>query len=166
MTTQAQMKANRRNALKSTGPRSAEGKALARQNATKHGLLIQHVIVRGESPRELDNFRKGIYAALCPQGALEEFLVDKIINAAWRLRRLTKIESELLEEKDYYGEESSISQVFHQDNCPLLTFSRYESAMERSLYRALHELQRTQTVRLDRTRSAPISIELNNNTNE
>ncbi len=40
MTTDAKTRANRRNALRSTGPRTAEGKAQSRQNAYKHGLSI------------------------------------------------------------------------------------------------------------------------------
>ena len=48
MTTDAQNEANRRNAKKSTGPRSQAGKAVASQNALKHGLTAKRVIIPGE----------------------------------------------------------------------------------------------------------------------
>ncbi|HPB75711.1 MAG TPA: hypothetical protein PLY96_10720, partial [Chromatiaceae bacterium] len=40
-----QLEANRRNALRSTGPRTAAGKAVARDNARKHGFLSRHLII-------------------------------------------------------------------------------------------------------------------------
>ncbi len=46
MTSDKQAQANRRNALKSTGPKTPEGKAAVRHNATKHGLLSQEVLPR------------------------------------------------------------------------------------------------------------------------
>lgn len=165
MATEAQKQANRRNALKSTGPRSAEGKATARQNATKHALLTQNLIVRDESPVELESFRERIYEALCPQGAMEELLVEKIINAAWRLRRLTKVESETLERDTFFGSSSTTS-VFHEECNTLLTISRYESSLERNFYKAIHELQRLQAMRLGHAVLAPIAIEVSNSSDE
>jgi hypothetical protein len=47
-------KANRQNALKSTGPRSAAGKAVSSANATQHGILSRHLILPGESRAEFD----------------------------------------------------------------------------------------------------------------
>ena len=52
MTTQAQTAANRINSQKSTGPRTAEGKAVVSQNAVKHGLLAREAVIRGEDPGE------------------------------------------------------------------------------------------------------------------
>ena len=52
MTSQARIAANRCNAAKSTGPRTAEGKAIVAQNAVKHGLLAQEVVIKGEDPQE------------------------------------------------------------------------------------------------------------------
>jgi len=59
MTSQARVSANRRNATKSTGPRTLEGKAIVAQNAIKHGLLARQDLITGEDPQEF---------ALCPQG--------------------------------------------------------------------------------------------------
>ncbi len=53
MTSDKQLRANQRNALKSTGPRTPEGKAAIRRNALKHGLLSQEVLLPGEDEAAL-----------------------------------------------------------------------------------------------------------------
>jgi hypothetical protein len=45
MASVAQIQANRSNAQKSTGPRTPQGKATASQNAVKHGLLAEQVVI-------------------------------------------------------------------------------------------------------------------------
>ena len=58
MTSAKKAQANRQNALKSTGPKTPEGKANVRQNALKHGLLAQEVLLSEddeEALRELDD---------------------------------------------------------------------------------------------------------------
>ena len=52
-TSQDRLTANRANAQKSTGPKTSEGKAASRMNATKHGLLSREVLVSGENEQEL-----------------------------------------------------------------------------------------------------------------
>ena len=54
MATTNQIEANRKNAQKSTGPKSAQGKADVAKNATKHGLTAQNVIIKGENPEEFE----------------------------------------------------------------------------------------------------------------
>ena len=57
MTSDKQTRANRRNALMSTGPKTPEGKDVARQNALRHGLLSAEMLVPGEdeaAPKELN----------------------------------------------------------------------------------------------------------------
>ena len=86
-----QLMANRRNALKSTGPKTAAGKAVARMNALKHGLLAGQVVVRShklrESRGEFKNLCRVHHEHLAPVGPLEEMLVGQIVTATWRLRR-------------------------------------------------------------------------------
>jgi len=92
-----QLAANRRNALKSTGPRTTDGKAKSKLNALKHGILSREVVVRGlhikESPRELAELRARFCDELQPVGPLEEMLVDQIVTAYWRLRRALTAET-------------------------------------------------------------------------
>lgn len=93
----AQLEANRRNAQKSTGPKTAAGLAKSKLNALKHGLLSQEVLVRGklagESRREFKQLLDQLYADLAPVGAVEVMLVDLIVTAYWRLRRVLRAES-------------------------------------------------------------------------
>ena len=51
MTSARKAEANRRNALKSTGPNTPEGKAAVRLNALRHGLLTQQILLPGEDER-------------------------------------------------------------------------------------------------------------------
>src|SRR5919107_5572086 len=93
MTSKKQNQANRQNALKSTGPRTPEGKATARLNATKHGLLSQEVLIPGEDEDALKELAERLRAELQPVGEMESQLVERIIDAVWRLRRLSRVEA-------------------------------------------------------------------------
>lgn len=162
MTTQKQLLANVQNALKSTGPKSLPGKTKASQNSHKHGLFSKNLLLQTEKRAELEKLREGIYLFLAPIGVVEELLAEKIINATWRLRRVTQIESDLFESEDSYGPPTSFAEFFKgTDGECLRTLSRYETTLERSLYKALHELQRLQAMRLGQPVLAPISLEIN-----
>ena len=95
--TEKQIAANQRNAKKSTGPKTPEGRAIVRNNALKHGLRSREVVVRGfslhESKREFTSFRHRFHEELDPVGPLEEMLVDSIVATQWRLYRVLKAES-------------------------------------------------------------------------
>jgi hypothetical protein len=95
--TAKKIEANRRNAQKSTGPKTADGKAVSKLNALKHGLLAQTVVVRGhklqESNHEFKKLCQEFYADLNPVGPLEEMLLGQIVTASWRLRRARTAES-------------------------------------------------------------------------
>ena len=93
MTTVKQIAANQANALKSTGPRTAEGKAVSRANAVRHGALAQVVVVEGEDADDFGALLGALKADLSPVGALEEALVEKVAMAIWRGRRLIAAES-------------------------------------------------------------------------
>ncbi|MCX5644757.1 MAG: hypothetical protein NTZ17_08730 [Phycisphaerae bacterium] len=93
MTSAAQVQANRSNAQKSTGPRAAEGKAVVAQNAVKHGLLAQEVVVKGEDPGEFEFYRDQMLAELAPAGQMESMLAQRIVGLAWRLRRAERLQA-------------------------------------------------------------------------
>ena len=96
--TQAQDAANRRNAKKSTGPRTAEGKARSRLNALTWGLSSLNGVglLPGESRVEYDVFREEHLAEFNPFGVMEEQLVTEVIDCSWGLRRAVKIEVGIL----------------------------------------------------------------------
>ncbi len=72
MTSQVQSEANRRNALKSTGPKSKKGKGRARLNALKHGLRAKDIVLASEDGREFDGLRQALITELGPEGSLEK----------------------------------------------------------------------------------------------
>src|SRR5690348_16081572 len=95
MATAAQIAANRRNALKSTGPRTAAGKAVSSRNALRHGLRARSVVVPGEDPGDFLRFRAELRSALAPRDGREEVLAETVVHAAWRLRRAWRAEAAL-----------------------------------------------------------------------
>src|SRR5262245_38120772 len=142
MTSEPQVEANRRNARKSTGPRTAAGKAVVALNGMKHGLLSRERLVKGEREADLMAFGKRLRIQLAPVGELELLLVDRVISTAWRLRRLIGVETML------YDREAKPDHAFNNYGREKMSvLSRYEVTLERSLYKALHELQRLQATR-------------------
>ena len=91
------IEANRRNAKKSTGPKTAEGKAASRSNALKHGLLSKEVVIQEGAGKEDENEFANLILDLLrdcdPQGALEETLVKKMAECLWRLKRVVRCEN-------------------------------------------------------------------------
>jgi len=85
--------ANRQNALKSTGPKTPDGKAAVRLNALRHGLLSEEILLPGEDEEALRELAEGLRAELQPVGELEGLLVDRITSLLWRLRRLGRVEA-------------------------------------------------------------------------
>jgi hypothetical protein len=96
MTSLRQIEANRRNALRSTGPATAEGKQRSRQNAIRHGLCAETVIELAEDAEDYRGFEAAIIADYDAQTAVERELVLRLASLLWRLRRATSIETDLL----------------------------------------------------------------------
>jgi hypothetical protein len=92
MATEAQIFANRRNALCSTGPRTAEGKERASQNAVKHGLLSKQPILRCEDRDEYDIFIYDFIEDLAPRGAVQNCVAEQAAMLAWKLYRIPRLE--------------------------------------------------------------------------
>ena len=93
MTTERKKASNRKNARKSTGPRSLSGKAVVSRNARKHGLLSRHLIVEGESQEEFSELLNLLMEEFQPVGMVEHALVERVGIALWRQRRLVRAES-------------------------------------------------------------------------
>jgi hypothetical protein len=96
MTSLRQLEANRRNALKSTGPKTEDGKQQSRRNAIKHGLTAETVIEPLENPEEYRTFEAEIASEYLPQTPVERELVHRLASLFWRIRRATSIETGLL----------------------------------------------------------------------
>ena len=91
-----QIEANRYNALKSTGPKTEDGKQRSRRNALKHGFTAETVIEPLENPEEYRAFENAIVSEYLPQTPVEQELVHRLASLFWRLRRATSIETGLL----------------------------------------------------------------------
>jgi hypothetical protein len=92
-----QIEANRRNALKSTGPISEKGKERSRLNAVRHGLLAETVIESLEDAEDYEAFEAAVIADYDADAAVQRELVLRLASILWRLRRSTAIETALFE---------------------------------------------------------------------
>ena len=97
MTSYRQIEANRRNALKSTGPKTEAGKQASRCNALRHGLTAETVIGALEDAEDYEAFEAAITADYDAQSAVERELVLRLASILWRLRRATTMETGLFE---------------------------------------------------------------------
>src|SRR5437764_7000273 len=97
MTSYKQIEANRRNARRSTGPITAEGKLRSRQNAVRHGLTAETVIGALEDAEDYKAFEAAVIADYDAQSAVERELVLRLASLLWRLRRATTMETGLFE---------------------------------------------------------------------
>jgi len=94
MTSYRQIEANRRNALKSTGPKTETGKQASRRNAVHHGLTAETVISALEDAEDYQAFEAAITADYDAQSAVERELVLRLASVLWRLRRATMMETD------------------------------------------------------------------------
>ena len=97
MTSFRQIQANRRNALKSTGPTSEEGKQQSRRNAVRHGLTAETVIGALEDAEDYKAFEAAVIADYDAESAVERELVLRLASLLWRLRRATTVETGLFD---------------------------------------------------------------------
>jgi hypothetical protein len=96
MTSFRQIEANRRNAIRSTGPNTEEDKRRSRRNAARHGLCAETVIEVIEDIEDYRAFEVAVIADYDAQTAVERELVLRLASLLWRLRRATAIETDLL----------------------------------------------------------------------
>lgn len=125
-----------------------------REQGSRHGrpanrLADLRVTLFDESEEDFVRFQRAFAAALCPKDALEEFLVERIVTSAWRLRRIYRIESGLYAKARVSVHSGKLKRtrdielVFlrltsHDDD--LAKLARYEASLERSLYQAVRQL--------------------------
>lgn len=163
-----QLEANRKNGLRG-GVKTEEGKEKVRLNALKHGLLSQEVCLENENKEALQELVSNLFLTIQPEGELEKILLDRIVSGVWRLRRMLVIERSIFELKKTlqmhsltYGDEqvekAEIRDMLKDDLFERLM--RYETTIERGIYRALHELQRLQAARKGQAVNLPIAVDV------
>jgi hypothetical protein len=91
--TEAQIAASRANGAKSKGPKTDRGKAIASQNALRHGLLGQITLIDGENHDSFLKLAYGLYQTLQPTDDYEECLVDTMLTSMWRRTRAIAMET-------------------------------------------------------------------------
>ena len=184
-TSSAKVAANRKNALKSTGPTTPQGKRRVAQNAVRHGFFSQCLLVKHPDGKEDEGEYAAFYAALRkhyePMDWLEELWVEKIAVWSWRLRRLIRCESgqiskaladhgyEIQQSKAADSENSGIAplanpemdamtdHLFLPSNEDLERLLRYEAMISRQLNHAIAELERLQARRLHGSTAGQVS---------
>ena len=159
MTSQKKIEENRRNALKSTGPRTSKGKEASRLSAMKHGLRSQEVLLPGEDADALQELDENLRSELRPVGEVENLLVDRIIAAQWRLWRLGRVETgifvwehheELAERAEREAREyEEADEGFFGPEIVITDHEKHEEAMSRA--RSIRSAQEDETATLGRT---------------
>ncbi len=148
MASQKQLDSNRLNAQRSTGPKSIEGKSALAKNPLKHGVFSRQVVLEGESKKEFEALKTEFYEQFIPEGLLEQLFCERALAAAWRLSRVTQMESMLINHASRRFDSSGIIEVlggYQGDELALL--SRYEISLEKILFRSLAELRVLQSER-------------------
>ena len=97
MASEKQFSANQRNAAKSTGPKTNNGKLQSRRNAMRHGLTAATVVTAIEDVEEFEHFQAAIRSDYQPVSAIEHELVARLASLLWRIRRATLIETNLFQ---------------------------------------------------------------------
>ncbi|MBM3763293.1 MAG: hypothetical protein FJW36_24015 [Acidobacteria bacterium] len=97
MTTKAQFLANKRNALKSTGPRTEAGKQQSAQNSLRHGLNAAASTLFAASPEEQAHdkaIREQLFQQIVPYGPAEEVIFEQYAYATFQALRAQRFEAE------------------------------------------------------------------------
>lgn len=164
MATEKQIQANQSNAQLSTGPRTPEGKRRVALNAFKHGFYSNTPLLEGEDAEAWQELYDSVIEEFSPQGVLELELASRIVFNLWQLRRLARIENNLLEtgvlstRKAIHGSwnpdpvlkrletDGLRAEWFRRDvssgHPAWENLQRHRMRFERSYYKALHELER------------------------
>jgi hypothetical protein len=131
--------ANRANAQHSTGPKTPEGKEKSKQNSYKHGFFARQPLPSGPEGDELWQFYGGLYLGIFeyyqPVGYMESLLTEKIATESIRFSRLLAFEGLYVYQR----------QAFHGQGVDRVL--RYQAAINRQLFQAIHELERMQAQR-------------------
>ena len=120
MATKRQIKANRENARKSTGPKTEAGKAASSANALRHGLTAEIlVLLPDEDGDAFERLRAGVIADLAPAGALQEVLAERAAVLLWRLDRVARMEAELFVHGDLALDRTSLVRDYTEAMHPM-----------------------------------------------
>ena len=155
--TDNQREASRANGAKSHGPTTVEGRQRSSMNALKHGLTsATQVVLKNEPREEFDLLRQGYLDRFQPADPVELDLIDQMVAASWRLRRIWPVETDTIDDTldevtpmldkrwNDYPESTRTCAALRALNDGKSNFltnvTRYESHQSRLYRRALHDL--------------------------
>ena len=156
MATPAQLAANRANARRSTGPRTADGKARARLNAVTHGAYARVLLLEREDHDALNALRAGFIEALAPVGRYEAALVERLSLIWWRIQRAVEAEASVLAATGYDAARLSMDAKLQ-----IRTLGRIgavEHRLQQAFERFLSILERRQGMRRRRGGKSPSPV--------
>jgi hypothetical protein len=161
MASPAQLAANRRNAQKSSGPRTIEGKKRSSLNHLRHGMTAKTVVLPHENADNYNEMRTALIEDYAPANTQELMLVDQIAVGYWRTIRARRFETAMFDnhlrnKKRVHGKDQSpndrddegcavILQV--TDPKDLQNYFRYDATISRDYYRAIATLEKMQAAR-------------------
>ncbi len=134
MATRKQIAANRRNALKSTGPHTERGKSFTRLNALRHGLRAQPGTLSAESLHELSQIRAQFVQSFQPENSEQLRRVQRMACARWQLLDCQRAETRFLSEP---SQADPLIQLHVTD-----AFSRRQARYQRAFTDALEQYRR------------------------
>ena len=153
-----QLAANRANATHSTGPATADGKAISARNRTTHGFRSSTVLLPGDDPAEYNELLAELEAHFGePRDISESRFICEMADAEWRLRRVrVHMESAIARHMETLSADhaelegtdlqSLAMETLGQTGCSYGTWLRYESKFERQYERANNAWLRYQQV--------------------
>ena len=151
MATDRQTEANRQNAQKSTGPRTAQGKARSCLNHVTTGIDAQSVIIPGEDPAEYQALSARYFGQFLPATEDERYQVDTLVGCDWQARRLVRAEAQIwrrtMEGAIRRNEPNPMAEAYALVPKTFTRLDRRVQHNERAYNRARHELQQLQSAR-------------------
>jgi len=159
MATQKQSEANRRNAQKSTGPRTDNGKARAAMNNLKSGIYAKSEIIPGEDLSQRQALEEAYMARFDPQTIEQLHLVHTLVRLDWEQTRLAKADAHLWAEAmrvTYKPEpETILGEAFLRYDKTFAILGRRRDVLQRRYLIALRELENLQSASSDDFEPAP-----------
>ena len=129
------------------------------ESIARQYIFSSEILIEGESVSELDDLRNRIVKELIPSSEIESIIVDRIISSLWRLKRCLKIESQIIEfessciqeyEQGFFRTRKRTNKELSQLKALKITegknkleeLSKYETILERQIYKALSVLDK------------------------
>jgi len=168
---------NRKNSLRSTGPKTPAGKMAVSRNAVRHGAYSEALTLLLESPEDFQALKTGLVDTLKPVGPMEGRLVERLASLWWRMDRTKTAANQALwmnakrttmdpfmdllvgETIALEADECRLSGAWDHETQERLL--RHELTLERSFFRGLHELERLQAKRQGHPVLPTVSVDLN-----